>query len=135
MELGVEYTSTTETQYSLRLLASVYNRRIECAADILSRITWIGTKYTQRANRCMYQLFIMRVKNWLRGVGHPRELIGKHIDEETYCKDRWDAGLRAKLLYRAVTGSSLLLGGTEHKITVSKSPCMVFVIQEKNRYE
>ena len=121
LELDDEDTKTSQLQYSVRLLAAVYNRRVESAADVVSIIHWSGRYHTKRENTIMYQLFIRRVTNWLHGLGHPRELVGKHVDEEMYCKDRWDAGLRARLLYKAATGSSLRLGGTENKITVSNA--------------
>jgi hypothetical protein len=79
---------------------------------------WFGEDHTDVQNATVYKLFIMRVTSWLRGSGHPRELVGKHLDRDTYLKER-DAGVRARLLYKAVTGSSLLIGRPHDKIMVS----------------
>ncbi|KAM6489650.1 hypothetical protein JOM56_014886 [Amanita muscaria] len=99
-----------DLSYARRLLAAVYNRRIDDAGAIVNQISWVGTNPADPVNHHFYQLFVMRANHWLSGVGHPRELVGEYINQATYEQDRWDRGLRARLLYKAITGSSLILG-------------------------
>ncbi|KAM6497781.1 hypothetical protein JOM56_005729 [Amanita muscaria] len=94
-----ELLEINEPTYAHRLLAAVYHR------------------HTEVQNAQVYDLFIMRVTHWLRGIGHPRELVGKYVERETYLNER-DAGVRARMLYRAITGSSLILGGEHDKIRI-----------------
>ncbi|KAM6495105.1 hypothetical protein JOM56_009728 [Amanita muscaria] len=112
-----ELLEINEPTYAHRLLAAVYHRRIECAGVILDKIIWVGESHTEVQNARLYDLFIMRVMHWLRGIGHPRELVGKYVDRDTYLNER-DAGVRARMLYRAITGSSLILGGAHDKIRI-----------------
>lgn len=116
-----ELLEINEPTYAHRLLAAVYHRRIECAGVVLDKIIWVGESHTEVQNARVYDLFIMRVTHWLRGIGHPRELVGKYVERETYLNER-DAGVRARMLYRAITGSSLILGGEHDKIRVSNVP-------------
>ncbi|KAM6494941.1 hypothetical protein JOM56_009564 [Amanita muscaria] len=99
-----------DLSYARRLLAAVYNRRIDDASAIANWISWVGTNPAEPINNHFYQLFIMRVHCWLSGIGHPRELVGEYIDRAAYEQDRWDRGLRARLLYKAITGSLLIVG-------------------------
>ncbi|KAM6499074.1 hypothetical protein JOM56_004582 [Amanita muscaria] len=99
-----------DLSYARRLLAAVYNRRIDDAGAIVNQISWVGTNPADPVNHHFYQLFVMRANHWLSGVGHPRELVGEYINQATYEQDRWDRGLRARLLYKAITGSSLIVG-------------------------
>ncbi|KAM6497898.1 hypothetical protein JOM56_005846 [Amanita muscaria] len=99
-----------DLSYARRLLAAVYNQRIDDASAIANWISWVGTNPAEPINNHFYQLFIMRVHCWLSGIGHPRELVGEYIDCAAYEQDRWDRGLRARLLYKAITGSSLIVG-------------------------
>jgi hypothetical protein len=99
-----------DLSYARRLLAAVYNRRIDDAGAIVNQISWVGTNPADPVNHHFYQLFVMRANHWLSGVGHLKELVGEYINQATYEQDRWDRGLRARLLYKAITGSSLIVG-------------------------
>ncbi|KAM6495119.1 hypothetical protein JOM56_009742 [Amanita muscaria] len=80
-----------DLSYARRLLAAVYNQRIDDAGAIVNQISWVGTNPADPVNHHFYQLFVMRANHWLSGVSHPRELVGE-------------------LLYKAITGSSLIVG-------------------------
>jgi hypothetical protein len=91
----------------------VYNRQIESPADVLPLIRWYAQPSDDEDfSEMIFNMFVLRVKRWLSGTGHPRLLMERGlITPESYEADKDDAGLRARLFYRAITGSDLRLVG------------------------
>ena len=89
----------------------MYNRQIEAPEDVLPLIRWYAQPSDELSDD-LINMFILRVRRWMSGTGHPRILMDKGlISPETYEADRDDKGLRARLFYRALTGSDLRLVG------------------------
>ena len=103
-----------DCRYLQRFLSTVYSRRIEQPADVIPYIRWqaVGAARAGRLSAALFSLFIMRFIRWMSGIGHPGLMLEDgHITEQVYERDQSDPGLRARLFYRTVSGSSLRLIG------------------------
>lgn len=90
----------------------MYNRQIESPDDVLPLIRWYAQPSDEAFSDDLINMFILRVQRWMSGTRHPRILLDKGlITPEAYEAGRDDRGLRARLFYRAITGSDLRLVG------------------------
>lgn len=87
----------------------------------MPHICWEAAETGNPLDSIICRLFVMRLVRWMFGVGHPRLMLEDgHITAEIYEHDRRDQGLRARLFYKNVCGSSLrLIGYGEDHIQVS----------------
>ena len=82
-------------------------------------------------------MFILRVQRWMSGTGHPCILMDKGlITPEAFEADRNDRGFRARLFYRAITGSDLrLVGFTKDTVYVRDNTVLLSTTKHYIRSE
>lgn len=60
----------------------------------------------------------MRFMRWIKGIGHPRDMIDRFVTSEEYAQARLDRGLRARLFHHVITGCLLRLNEETESINV-----------------
>ena len=85
METDDHYFEST-----FKFVATIWNNRIKLYRDITNRldktICLSLTKDNQHEAMVYARLFLTHFHRWIRGKGHPHELVGTFIDEKTYQK-------------------------------------------------
>ena len=73
---------------AFKLVATIWNNRIQSYQDVtkrLNRMVCICPTQDNPEEAMVYaHLFLTHFHRWLQGEGHPRELVGTFITEETY---------------------------------------------------
>ena len=93
------------------MVAYIWNSQIKSPYDIIRR-THFTCAYTDtdKAKAMVYaRLFVARFNRWLKGVGHPHELVGTIVSEDMY-KNSLDSPqiTRALLFWKAISDTSVL---------------------------
>ncbi|KAF8350837.1 hypothetical protein F5887DRAFT_1069801 [Amanita rubescens] len=107
------YLPWDEDRYLQRFLSTVYNRRIDDPEVIVPLIHWHVANHKHPLTSTLCNLFIMRFRRWLSGIGHPRAMKNAQITSKQYSQGQSDRGLRARLFHQTVTGSKLRLLGRD----------------------
>ncbi|KAF8649576.1 hypothetical protein AX14_008662 [Amanita brunnescens Koide BX004] len=108
--------------FALKFIATLYEACINSPSDVWKRIKFIGCQCKSTDAHLYFRLFLIRLYRWFHGQGHPRELVGTQISQESY-----DAGekhrhiLRAQLFWKAATDFEVLPVGLDTRLTVTLS--------------
>jgi hypothetical protein len=104
--------------YTRLLLAGLYNRHITDVQEILDRLSFFTATDESEVNALVFDIFQLRLKRYLVGVGHPKSLKGTTISEEDFAKDIEDPLLHCCLFLLATSDSDLLPLDAEVKLEV-----------------
>jgi hypothetical protein len=92
-------------------VAALWNNRIESSIDVLTRIkiTCVCERELRKKADIYARLFVMRLQRWIKGKGHPRQLVGTIISKDNNEKDSLSPKtIRAKMFWKAATDSVVL---------------------------
>ncbi|KAF8325297.1 hypothetical protein F5887DRAFT_926200 [Amanita rubescens] len=107
--------------YTFKLVSTLWNNRIESYYDVFNRISFrYGCeRQHEREARLYAQLFIIRFYRWIRGKGHPRQLVGSVV-----AKDKYESSLksphttRAEVFWKAVSDMVVLPPNKDQDVTL-----------------
>ena len=92
-------------------MATLWNNRIESYSDVLTRIkfTYACKRAHQKRATIYACLFVMRLQRWIKGSGHPRQLVGTIVSKANYEKDlAFPKTTRARVFWKAATDTVVL---------------------------
>ncbi|KAK7008038.1 hypothetical protein R3P38DRAFT_3593227 [Favolaschia claudopus] len=101
-----------------RLIASVYNRRVQSVDDVISRLHFRAPLNYDRQEDLRRTLFQLRVLRWLKGTGYPRALRGQFVGAQEFRAQQTNRLLRAEALLHSITGIRFLLPDAEFDLTI-----------------
>ncbi|KAF8332195.1 hypothetical protein F5887DRAFT_1080942 [Amanita rubescens] len=92
--------------YAFKLVSTLWNNRIESYFDVFNRIS-ISCVYKPadaEIAEIYARLFLLRLFRWIKGQGHPPELVGSIVSEEKSSESESSPPtMRAKLFWKAMT--------------------------------
>ncbi|KAF8318314.1 hypothetical protein F5887DRAFT_1073440 [Amanita rubescens] len=97
--------------YAFKLVATIWNHRILSFKDVYKRISCYYVCLAEHKDKAkLYaQLFLVRLYHWMRGKGHPRQLVGNIVSEADYKKSlKSPRTTRPALFWKAMTDSVVL---------------------------
>ncbi|KAF8346155.1 hypothetical protein F5887DRAFT_916839 [Amanita rubescens] len=100
--------------YAIQLVMTLWNNRITGPDDIMRHVQYrLINPFKSPEAMLFAELFHTRFSHWLRGQGHPHELVGNFISDEMYQKSlKTPKATRAKLLWKAVSDFDVLPAAT-----------------------
>ena len=111
-------------------MVTLWNNRIESFLDVFNRINLSCVyKPDDEKKAVLYaHLFLLHLYRWMKGQGHPRELVGSLVSEE-YDKKSLSSPrtMRAKLFWKAMTDLVTLPPNVSKDIRVSNSSSPSYV--------
>ena len=105
-------------------MATLWNHRIESFSDVFNRITFRCVyKPDDEKKAMMYgRLFQLRLNRWMRGRGHPQELMGSFVSKESLeGSSSCPRTMRAQLFSKALTDTVILPTKFSRDISVSNT--------------
>ena len=101
----------------------MYNRRITDVDQLLERLRFSTAAEESELNILLFDIFQLRVKRYLVGVGHSLLLKDTVVSKDDFNKDFGNRLLRCRLFLLAITDSDLLpLDSTQINLEVTNSP-------------
>lgn len=96
--------------FAIHLVLTLWNNRITCPDDITRRIRYCLRNPLHHPEAMLFaELFRTRFARWLRGRGHPRELVGNIVPMDMYQKSLKSLKTtRAGIFWKAVSDLDVL---------------------------
>lgn len=111
-------------------MATLWNNRIKSFSDVFCRINLSCVyKHDDEKKAILYaRLFLLRLYRWIKGQGHPRELVGSLVSEDYDQKSKGSPRtMRAKLFWKAMTDLVTLPPNVSKDIRVGTSSSPSYV--------
>ncbi|KAM6492157.1 hypothetical protein JOM56_011881 [Amanita muscaria] len=104
-----EQTDPPIYDFQWQFLSAIYNRRINKASEVIDRLNITGTHNQDDSGPIFFNLFALRLRRWLSGLGHPPELVGSTVTESEYQSSLQVQGaFRPRLFWRAISDFEVL---------------------------
>lgn len=96
--------------FGIQLVLTLWNNRITCPDDITRRLRYCLSNPLQQPEAMLFaELFRTRFCRWLRGKGHPLELVGNIVPTDMYEKSLKSLKTtRAAIFWKAVSDLDVL---------------------------
>lgn len=129
-DVGLD-TQNDRYLYAFKLVSTLWNNRIESYNDVFNRISFYYgcERRHERQARLYARLFLIRFYRWIRGKGHPRQLVGTVV-----AKDQFESSLksphttRAEVFWKAVSDLVVLPPNKDKDVTVSRYSCSLATV-------
>ncbi|KAF8325603.1 hypothetical protein F5887DRAFT_925577 [Amanita rubescens] len=96
--------------FGIQLVLTLWNNHITCPDDITRRLRYLLFNPLQQPEVMLFaKLFRTRFARWLRGKGHPQELVGSIVPTDMYEKSlRSLKTTRAAIFWKAISNLDVL---------------------------